>query len=155
MKLNLKSAYAAAFGATAVLGAPSFGQSDSAPITAASAATISSAMQSDVLTVAIPVRAVIAQLGASASTLQLQAAIVAAVPAGSDPGVVGLALNTVATEYAGNATVVSALNGAALQSMVDLPVFGTVPANAVVVGGLVILGGVVIGTIVLDDDSDY
>ena len=155
MKFNLKSAVAGAFGVTALLGAPSFGQSDVTSITAASAATISTAMQSDVSTVAIPVRSVIAQLGASASTLQLQAAIIAAVPAGSDPAVVGLALNTVATEYAGNVTVVSALNGAAMQSMVDLPVFGTVPANAVVVGGLVILGGVVIGTVVLDDDSDY
>ena len=155
MKFNLKSAVAGAFGVTALLGAPSFAQSDATSNTAASAATISTAMQSDVSSVAIPVRHVIAQLGASASTLQLQAAIIAAVPAGSDPAVVGLALNTVATEYAGNVTVVSALNGAALQSMVDLPVLGSVPANAVVVGGLVILGGVVIGTIVLDDDSDY
>lgn len=156
MKFDLKYVVAGVVGAASVLSAPVFAQTASASLSASSASATTSVAEAEIWAVATPVRAAILQHSATASTLQLQNAIVAAIPANSDPAAVGFALNTLASEFAGSATVTSALAGAAVQSeMVTLPVLGTVPAGAVVVGGLVILGGVVIGVVALDDDSDY
>ena len=152
MKNTLNLAFAGVIGAASLL---------SAPVMANTAATSSEIVMStvsaaEISAVAAPIRAAIVQNSSTASSLQLQNAIVAAIPANSNPAAVGMALNTVASEFAGSTTVTTALAGAAIQSeMVDLPVLGSVPAGAVVVGGLVILGGVIIGIVALDDDSDY